>query len=270
MMSDDPDKECSAYRNIGDLMSSDANVVVSDTNLSVCQLMPWIGTGHDLYGLTPMQIYRQLFKKYLRLRSDVATAVRKFRDTYLSKAEPVLAVHMPGDFVTGIYPQINAFVRLNLSYHTNLHIGRSDKFEVDETIDRHQIVRMLDAAKAQDPYKAYHPPTRDMLKRNAVKKVFLITDREDILDEFVDEYGDMLIFGDHDRMPAHIGRYDRIENFFNNRRKGIEILCDTFAGRAMRIFLRLRRIGAFACGHAPEGLAGDERKARILDVWQTV
>ena len=60
LMSDDPDRESNVYRNIGDMLASGANVVVSDTSASVRQLIPWISAGHAMYGLTPLMMYRRL------------------------------------------------------------------------------------------------------------------------------------------------------------------------------------------------------------------
>ena len=238
LMSDDPDKISYVYRNIGDMFASDANVVVSDTNLSVKQLLPWINANHEMYGLTPLMIYRRLMNRYIHLKPDIANSINTFCDTRIKCTQPVLAVHMPGDLTLGIYPQISAFTKLNASYHAKLHIVRNDVFEVDETVDQHQNVRLINAAKPQDPYKAFHPEIHKTLGKYAIKNIFLLTDREDIIEEFVREYGSMVISNEYERAAADDSiRKEGLETFLSKRSKGIEILTDTFAAAACNFFI---------------------------------
>jgi hypothetical protein len=237
-MSEDPDRGSFMYRNIGDMLANDANVVVSDTGLSVKQLIPWINSKHEYYGLTPLMMYRSMMSKYIRLKPDIASTIGTFCNEKINEMRPVLAVHMPGNFSLGIYPQISAFTKLNVSYHSNLHILRNDVFEVDETVDQHQTVRLIDASRAQDPYKAYHSEIHKTLGRYAIKNLFLLTDREDIVDEFVEEYGSMVICNDYERIAAgDAGRSEQLETFFNKRSKGIEMLTDTYAAAACNFFI---------------------------------
>lgn len=238
LMSDDPDKGSNIFRNIGDMFASNANVVVSDTDISVKQLFPWISANHELYGLTPLMIYRRLMSRYIRLKPDIAKTIDAFCENMIKGSQPVLAVHMPGDLTFGMYSQISAFTKLNLSYHANLHISRNDLFEVDETVDDHQNVRLIDAAKSQDPYRAFHPEIQKALGKFAIKHMFLVTDREDIVEEFVDEYGSMVIYNDYERDAAGIDSQDeKLETFLNKRSKGIETLTDTFAAVACSFFI---------------------------------
>lgn len=238
LMTDDPDKESNVHRNIGDILASNANVVVSDTNISVKQLIPWINRGHELYGLTPIIMYRRLMDRYIRLKPDITKSVEAFCDKNINISQPVLAVHMPGDFALGIYPQISAFTKLNMSYHSNLHILRNDIFEVDETIDQHQTVRLLDASVPVDPYKAYHSEIRKTLGKFAIKKLLLITDREDVIDEFKEEYGSMVIFNDCERIAAGDAcRSGGLENFLSMRSKGVETLIDTYSATSCNFFI---------------------------------
>lgn len=237
LMAGDPDRDNMTFRNIGDMMASVANVLVSDKPVSIKQMMPWIGREHPLYGMTPLQIYRILMCKYIRVKADVEDEIRKEMQTALENG-PVLAVHMPGNFPLGIYQQISAFTSLNVTYHSKLHVTRSDRFEVDETIDQHQPVRLIEAAKAQDPFKAYHDEIRSILRRNAIKKLYLITDREEILNEFLNMYGSMVQYSKFERVPAgESGITEQIETFLNKRSKGIEILSDTLVAAHCNFFL---------------------------------
>ena len=219
-------------------MDSAANVVVSDTAVSVKQLVPFIDAGHSLYGLAPITMYRLLMKRYIRLKPDAARIINETAGAVIGDNGQVLAVHMPGDFPLGMYPQISAFTKLNLSYHSRLHIARNDVFEFDETIDRHQNVRLLDAAKPQDPYKAFHSEIKKTLGRFSIKRIFLVTDTEDILSEFAAQYGKMLLYSRCERISAaDAGRKDRLEMFLNKRSKGIETLIDTYAASQCSFFI---------------------------------
>jgi hypothetical protein len=247
LMAGDPDKDNLKYRNMGDMMASDANVLVSDRSVSVKQLIPWIGQEHALYGLTPLQIYRLLLHKYIRLQPDIADEIRREINAVLGDTT-VMAVHMPGNFTLGIYQQISAFTSLNLAYHSGLHIAREDRFEVDETLDQHQPVRLIDAAKAQDPYKAYQDEIRSTLSRHSISKFYLLTDREEILNEFLDMYGSMVLYNKSERIPVgENARSEQLETFLNRRSKGIEILKDTFIASQCSFFLGY---GASSLSHA--------------------
>ncbi len=237
LMAGDPDRDSRAYRNIGDMMASDANVLVSDKPVSIKQLLPWINKDHPLYGMTPLQMYRILLKKFIRLKPDIEEELRKQINGTLSGA-PVLAVHMPGNFTLGIYQQLSAFTKLNIAYHSNLRVAREDRFEVDETIDQHQIVRLIDAAKSQDPYKTYRDEIRSMLGRHSIGKLYLITDRDEIVKYFLDSYGSMVMYNECERIPiGENAKTEQMETFLNRRSKGIEIFKDTLIAAQSGFFL---------------------------------
>ena len=93
---EDLDKVAWAYRNLGDMMSSNANVVVSDTHYFVRPLIPYIPKTHWAYGMTAHQIYRCLFDKYIRLKPDIQQEIQEFYDEYMRDHKPLLGVHMRG------------------------------------------------------------------------------------------------------------------------------------------------------------------------------
>ncbi|MDF2941980.1 MAG: GDP-fucose protein O-fucosyltransferase [Herbinix sp.] len=246
LTSDDPDKAKRMYRNIGDIMGSDANVVVSDSNIYVSRVIPFITKNHPAYGMTPQQIYRYLFNKYLKLKPDIDKEIQQFYDKNFKNAGHVLAVHMPGDFTLDIYPQIQEYNNLMLYHPRNLNSlthpkklkDRTDNFLVDDTIYLHEIVRLLKVTQQGDPYKLFHPEIRSILGKFNIDKIFLITDREDILEEYSKLYGSMLVYTKCERVPkndAH--KVEHLENHLNKRSKGIEILKDTYLAAKCDFFL---------------------------------
>jgi hypothetical protein len=162
LTSDDPDKNGLKYRNIGDFIGSNADVLVSDINIYITRIIPFIKKDHPVYGMTPLQIYRYLFNKYIKLKPDIKEEIQKYYNTNFKNTSHVLAVHMPGDFTLDIYSQIKRYNDINCLYHpTNPNIRskfrklkpRCDHFQVDETIHLHEIVRLLRVTQSGDPYK---------------------------------------------------------------------------------------------------------------------
>jgi hypothetical protein len=247
VMSDDSNRFIRMYRNTGDIMASDANVVVSDINIPIKHIIPWVPKDHPVYGMTPIQIYRYLFYKYIHLKPDVAKEIKEFLDLMLKSEEPVLAVHLPGDFTLDIYPQIQEYINLTRLYHPNNlnwfspskgHKKRSDRFQVDETAHLHEIVRLLKVKQSGDPYKLYHPEIRNMLGKYTISKIFLITDREDILEEYKRLYGPMLVYNNYERIHKNdAGRLDPHENNPNARSHGLNIIKDTYIASQCDFFI---------------------------------
>ena len=241
LMSDDPDRLKLTYRNTGDMMTSEANVVVSDVSTPMKHMIPWISREHPAYGMTPIQIYRYLYRKYLKIKPDIEEEIREFYDAKLKNEDPVLAVHMPGDFTHGIYPQLGVyyrFVSLDMLEHKEIHRDRHDTFQYDETTYLHEIARILDVTPSQDPYKLYHPEIRKLLGRFGIKKIFLITDREDILEEYMKSYGSMLVFGKYKRIDKNDpGSGSHLENHLNKRSKGIENIKDAYLASKCAFFI---------------------------------
>ncbi len=111
---EDLDKITWAYRNLGDLMSSNANVVVSDTHYFIRPIIPFIPKTHWAYGMTAHQIYRCLFDKYIRLKPDIQEEIQQFYDEFMKGSDPILAVHIRGgDKVK----EVENLSHLNKRYH---------------------------------------------------------------------------------------------------------------------------------------------------------
>jgi tetratricopeptide (TPR) repeat protein len=70
-------------------------IAVSDFNIGVVHVMPWIPIHHPLHGKSLEDIHRTLVDKYLRPRPDIAAACDEFYQAHLS-GSPFVAVHLRG------------------------------------------------------------------------------------------------------------------------------------------------------------------------------
>lgn len=196
IMIEDLDKVTWIYRDLGDLMASDADVLVSDVHYFIRPMIYYIPKDHWAYGMTAHQIYRGLFDKYLKLKPDIAAEIQEFYDTHLKDGHPLLGVHMRGgDKVREVE---------NLS-----HLNKKYYMEVGSYVEKYGI-----------------------------QKILLLTDCEDILKEFQKRYGSMVVFTDcrrgqlgDTRNAAHLQEYS------NKRRKGIEIIKDTYLAARCDCFI---------------------------------
>ncbi|NLM09577.1 MAG: hypothetical protein GX213_02095 [Clostridiaceae bacterium] len=117
LMVEDLDKVAWAYRNLGDMMLSNANVVVSDTHYFIRPLLPFIPKNHWAYGMTAHQIYRCLFDKYIRLKPDIQKEILEFYDEFMKDEKPLLGVHIRGgDKVK----EVENLSHLNSRYHQTI------------------------------------------------------------------------------------------------------------------------------------------------------
>jgi hypothetical protein len=118
LMIEDLDKITWTQRNLGDMMRSDADVVVSDVHYFVRPMIDYIPKDHWAYGMTPNQIYRHLFDKYLKLKPDIEDEILEFYFKYLEGQGPLLGVHIRGgDKVR----EVENLARLNKRYYTEIN-----------------------------------------------------------------------------------------------------------------------------------------------------
>lgn len=96
IMVEDLDKIAWEGRNLGDMMGSNASVVVSDVHYFVRPLINYIPKTHWAYGMTAHQIYRCLFDKYLKLKPDIEKEINDFYCEYMEGEGPLLGVHIRG------------------------------------------------------------------------------------------------------------------------------------------------------------------------------
>ncbi|MBE6822763.1 MAG: hypothetical protein E7518_06655 [Ruminococcaceae bacterium] len=196
VMIEDLDKIAWEHRNLGEMMTSDASVVVSDVHYFVRPMIPFIPKDHWAYGMTPHQIYRGLFDKYLKLKPDIQAEIEDFYEKNLKGSEPLLGVHIRGgDKVR----EVEKLSNLNKWYYTQI-----DRF----------------------------------IRRYGIQKILLLTDTEDILKNFVQRYGSMVVYTDCRRGELNAtANAAHLQNYSDKRRKGIEIIKDTYLGAKCDFFI---------------------------------
>ncbi|MCI1965237.1 MAG: O-fucosyltransferase family protein [Oscillospiraceae bacterium] len=196
IMVEDLDKIAWKYRDLGDMMASNASVLVSDVHYFVRPIIPYIPKNHWAYGMTAHQIYRCLFDKYLKLKPDIQEEIEEFYDDYMAEHRPLLGVHIRGgDKVR----EVENLARLNKRYYT----------EINRYIQKYGI-----------------------------QKILLLTDCDDIIKKFKRLYGDMLVFTDCRRSDLNDTRNAaHLQSYRQKRRKGIEVLKDTYLGAKCDFFI---------------------------------
>lgn len=88
--------------------------------------------------------------------------------------------------------------------------------------DRHQDVPHLDEINADFPQEI-----NNYLKDNPSARIFLLTESESVIEEYKRMYGDILIYTDCNRKVID-GLYPVLQVFPDRRRKGIEIIKDSY------------------------------------------
>ena len=88
------------------------DVLVSDFHSFVYELMPWIRSGSLPVDGGYEEIYRYLFKKYIKLKPHLTSAIENFWGAHM-QGKKILAVHVRGSDKVTEQPQLNEF---NLRY----------------------------------------------------------------------------------------------------------------------------------------------------------
>lgn len=139
---EDLDKVTWMYRNLGEMMESGANVVVSDVHYFVRPLIQYIPKDHWAYGMTAHRIYRCLFDKYLKLKPDIEAEIQEFYDKWLKNENPLLGVHIRGgDKIR----EVEHLSHLNRRYH----------IEIKKYMERFNIRRILLLTDCEDILKEF-------------------------------------------------------------------------------------------------------------------
>lgn len=231
LLVEDVDKETWAFRSIGDLISSDANVVVGDVYFSVSEIIPFIKKDNAAYGMTATEIYRHLYKKYIRIKRDILTEIHGFYQSWLRDAHPLLAVHVRREEDDMIFDERKD--RMD-EYYWNRY-NRKHRLKASNNRKRRYI--FLGTGKMLKPNTQYHDEIRKLSDKYAIRNIFLLTDSEEVVDEYRSRYGDRVTFTDCKRLTGSDPAY-RMENPMVKRRRGIEAIkdaclaaqCDFFIG----------------------------------------
>lgn len=191
---EDVDKTAKNFRNLGDMMNSDADVLVSDTHCFPRPILEYIPKEHWAFGMTPVQIYRVIARKYLRLKNDIQKEIDDFYEKNIEDKGPILGVHVRG---TDKVIEVANLPALNRRYNA-------------------EISRFIHDFK--------------------IKKIFLLTDSKQILDDYEKKYRDMIITTNCNRSEAE-SQAVQVENYTDRRRKGIEVLVDTYLAAKCDYFI---------------------------------
>lgn len=196
IMVEDIDKLTYAYRNLGEMMNSTANVVVSDVHYFARPILEYAKKEHWTYGLTPLSIYRQLINKYLILKPDIRHRIDEFYKANMKGNGPILGVHVRG---------------------------------TDKIIEVANLPRLN---------KRYHKKIETFLNRYDIKKILVITDSQDILEEYKERYGSLILSTNASRSKSNtVYGATQVENYMNRKSKGVEVLVDTYLAAKCDYFI---------------------------------
>lgn len=189
VMMNDPDKIRWKYRDIESMMTSDADVVVSDVYYHLNSIIPWIKADHPLYGKTVHQIYRYLYEYYLAVKPEIKNMVQEFisRNTNFRDEKPIVGVHVRGNALAN---EANQLYSMNNYYHPNIW---------------------------------------QFFTRYSARHVLLITDSRKIEKEYMKLYyfNDVVIVSDSKKKPFKGPIRPCNTDYPNRRHKGAELVKDT-------------------------------------------
>ncbi|WP_313562001.1 O-fucosyltransferase family protein [Ruminiclostridium cellobioparum] len=196
IMVEDLDKVAWTYRNLGEMINSDADVVVSDIHYFVRPIINFIPKDHWAYGMTAHEIYRYLFDKYFKLKPDIEDEIEEFYNNKMKDGSPLLAIHIRG----------------------------GDKVREVENLSHLN--------------KQYHKKIQEYINRYKIEKLLLLTDCKEIVDNFEDRYGSMVVYTDCRRgLINATGDAPHLQDYSVKRRKGIEIIKDTYLAAKCDFFI---------------------------------
>lgn len=230
LLMEDQNKETWMYRNIGDIISSNANVVVGDAYYNVHELIPFIKKEHSAYGMTIEQVYHYLFSKYVRVKSDIEMEIQGYYNSQLKNKGAALAVHVR---------QVDEHVydARNDKEYDNQYLNKvGEKYRKKQTEKPEKIRAFMRKGKIKKPNGTYHAEIRKYIQKHNVKKIFLLTDSEAVVKEYQELYGPMLIFTDCKRIKID-DETSYMENPMVKRRRGVEIIKDTYIASKCDFFI---------------------------------
>lgn len=231
LLVDDVNKETWAYRNVGDIISSNANVVVGDVYYSVYELIPFIKKNHPAYGMTMEQTYHYLFSKYIKVKPDVDMEIQGYYNSWLKYDHPTLAVHVRKIEKDIVFDTRNAYKKTN-QYWNKIY----KNYIKTATGKKEKVRRFFRKGKSKHPNEAYHLEIRKYIDKYNIKKIFLLTDCEETIKEYQKQYGSMLLFTTCKRIQDE-DTVSQIENPMIKRRRGIEVIKDTYLASRCDFFI---------------------------------
>jgi len=230
LLAEDTGKDTWLFRSIGDLISSDANVVVGDVYFSIPEITPFLTKDNAEYGMTSAEIYSYLYKKYIKIKRDILTEVQGFYQSWLKDGHPLLAVHVRNVEDDMIIDERKD--RADEQYWKR----NSRKYGVKNTQEQKIKYRFLGKGKLLKANTQYHSEIRKLVDKYAIRKIFLLTDSKEVTEEYKKIYGDRVVFTDCKRLAANDRPYD-LENPVVKRRRGVEVIKDAYLAAQCDFFI---------------------------------
>jgi hypothetical protein len=164
VMSEDPDKLKWKHRDVAGMMTSTADVVVSDVNYPITSIIPWIAPKHPLFGMTPHQIYRHLYRTYLVIKPEVDKKVQQFIDTnpYFRDEKPIIGAHVRGN---ALVHEVNQLYSANDYYHPNI-------WRFFTNYGARHLFLITDSARIEREYKRLYQFNDVLIVSNSKKRLF--------------------------------------------------------------------------------------------------
>lgn len=231
LLVDDQTKDTWAYRNIGEMLSSKANVIVGDVYYNVYELIPFIKKNNPPYGMTVEQVYRYLFSKYIKVKPDIEKEIQGYYNSWIRDNHPTLAVHVRRVDKAAIFDTRDAEQYENQYWNKFYR-----KYKKKSKVKREKNYRIFRKVKYKEPNKLYHTEISKYVEKYNIKKIFLLTDCEDTLKEYQELYGSKLIFTDCKRIKSD-EEISNMENSMIKRRRGIEIIKDAYIAAKCDFFI---------------------------------
>ncbi len=189
VIADNTDKLRMENRGLKEMMGSNADVLVSDIYYPISAMLPWVKAGHWAYGKTPVQIYRTLYEKYLKLKPEIKKEIQKYTNTHSNFRDerPIIGLHV----------RENAIVN-----------------EVAQLYDLNEL---------------YRPRIWDFIVRYNARHIFLITDSKRLFRQYKKLYGknELLMYTDSKKELFAPRIMTCLLDYPNKRHKGVEMQKDT-------------------------------------------
>jgi len=213
------------------MLSCKENVLVGDVYFDMYNLIPFIKKDNPAYGMTVSQIYNYLFKKYIHLKQDVEVEIQGFYNSWLRDNGPLLAVHVCSPEKNRVF-QIKSRRKQRYQYHSKSY-KNSKKDAKQEKV---KVPRFGRKRKIMQPNKPYHDAIKKYIDKYDVKTIFLATNSEEILKEYREKYGSMVVSTECSRLSGE-KENEYLDSYIVKRRRGIEILKDTFLAAKCDFFV---------------------------------
>ncbi|PYG84997.1 GDP-fucose protein O-fucosyltransferase [Ruminiclostridium sufflavum DSM 19573] len=229
LLADDRDRDTWMYRNIGDIISSNANVVVGDAYYNVSELIPFVKKQHSTYGMTVEQTYHYLYGKYIKIKPDIEMEVQGYYNSWIKNNHPVLAVHVRR------VDENEVFDARNSKEYGNQYWNKVYKRYIKKR-NPEKIRRLSPKGRIKKPNGLYHSEIRKYVEKYNIKKIFLLTDCEETVKEYQKLYGTKLLFTDGKRIKSG-DEASQMESPMIKRRRGIELIKDTYLAAKCDFFI---------------------------------